>query len=195
MQCTAFLHAVGQRFTTQSSVEGPPGQPFLCMAWAHADKHENPQPQQGSACFACIRDHARASRELLQLAAQRFDLQAPGSTASSPAAVLASLQSYDTLLNKELQVSALAAPPCCLSFGATPVSPVLHVCQMMGQWSVHAACLGHLSADRGTVRACHLQDTQKSKAELEQALKREDGELASAAVALQAHFEVSACWL
>ena len=47
---------------------------------------------------------------------------------------------------------------------------------------------------KGLCGLCNLQDTQKSKAELEQALQREDGELASAATALQARLEVSGCY-
>ena len=76
------------------------------------------------------------------------------------------------------------------------VYAILQNCQANGTVNeVYAYCFVRSGLMWEVCGLCHLQDTQKSKAELEQALRREDRELASAASALQAHLEVSGCWL
>ncbi len=50
------------------------------------------------------RGQARAARELLRLAAQRLDLEAPAARAGDPGAALGSLGSLAALLSRQLEV-------------------------------------------------------------------------------------------
>ena len=110
-----YVTSLGTAFVCSKGPRNPSGQPcdskspFMLGAHAH-DRlaHSRSAPRKPILC--CNRDQARVSRELLQLAAQRFHLEAPDSTASSPAAVIASLHSYDSFLSKELQVGAMLSP-------------------------------------------------------------------------------------